>query len=421
MAISPNVIDEKQKALGLALQLPAQSDEEISSSLDELAELLKTAGIEMIGRVVQKRDKASKVFYLGTGKIDEIKEMALDCGANLIVADDELSALQIKTIEEGTEVPVRDRTSIILDIFAAHASTREGKLQVELASYQYQLLHLIGGYDNLSRQGGGVSAKGPGETQLEKDRRVIKNKLKRLREELEKVVQTRETQSRKRSEGLNTVFSLVGYTNAGKSTLLNRLTGSDVKICDGLFTTLDPTARRIDLSSGRWGILSDTVGFIRKLPHRLVNAFRATLESVVNAEILLIVCDVSDSAFRERLAAVEAVLKQLGVLDKERLHVFNKTDKGFAIDRELIEEAYPGCVFVSAKTGEGITDLKDRLDQVISRQYKLVRLAIPSKAEVLKDIMQNAMVKSQEWGVGVVNIEAEVPLKLLSRLEKFIL
>lgn len=421
MTVTKNVLADKDRALGLALQLPGQSDLEIAQSLEELAELLKTAGIEMVGSVTQKRDKASRAFYMGTGKIEEIAQIAADLGATLIVADDELSAIQIKMIEDGTKIPVRDRTSVILDIFASHASTHEGKLQVELASYQYQLLHLVGNYENLSRQGGGVGAKGPGETQLETDRRVIKNKLKKLREELEKVVQTREVQSRKRSEGLRTVFSLVGYTNAGKSTLLNNLTGSDVKICDGLFTTLDPAARRVDLNSGRWGILSDTVGFIRKLPHRLVKAFRATLESVVSSEVLLMVCDGSDPQFRERLLAVEDVLGQLEVTDKERLYVFNKIDRGLAADRAAIESDYPGCVFISAKTGEGIAELKEKMDQIISRQYRTVRLAIPSKAEALKEVMQNAMVKSQEWGVGVVNIEAEIPVKLLAKLERYIL
>ncbi len=241
---------------------------------------------------------------------------------------------------------MRDRTSVILDIFASHASTREGKLQVELAAYQYQLLHLAGGYENLSRQGGGIGAKGPGETKLETDRRVIKNKLKKLREELDKAVQTRETQSRKRSEGLHTVFALAGYTNAGKSTLLNRLTGSDVKICDGLFTTLDPAARRLDLTGGRSGILTDTVGFIRKLPHGLVRAFRATLESVVNSEVLLIVCDASDLHYRERLQAVEEVLGQLGVLDREKLYVFNKIDKPLAVEKDVIRAAFLKCFYL---------------------------------------------------------------------------
>lgn len=420
MTATIKVMLDRERALGLALQLQGQSDAEISHSLEELGELLKTADVDMVGTIVQKRTKASRTFYVGTGKIEEIAQAAKEADANLIVADDELTALQIKTIEEGTGIAVRDRTSIILDIFARHASTREGKLQVELASFQYQLLHLVGNYDNLSRQRGGIGAKGPGETQLETDRRVIRHKLKKLREELDKAVQDREVQSRKRNERLTTVFSLVGYTNAGKSTLLNYLTGSDVKICDGLFTTLDPTARRLDFASGRWGVISDTVGFIRKLPHGLIKAFRATLEVVVSSEVLLIVCDVSDEHFRERLLAVEDVLAEIGATDRERLYVFNKIDKQMAVDEELIVADFPNSVFISARTGEGIDTLKARLDEIISRQYETINLLVPSKSELIKDIMQNAIVRKQEWGQGVVNIEAEIPKKMRSRLANYI-
>lgn len=420
MAVTTKVLFDRERALGLAIQLQGQSDLETANSLEELGELLNTADVDMVGTMVQKRTKASRTFYVGTGKIEEIAQAAKDADANLIVADDELTALQIKIIEEGTGIPVRDRTSIILDIFARHASTREGKLQVEVANLQYQMLHLVGSYENLSRQRGGIGAKGPGETQIETDRRVINHKLKKLREELEKVVQDRDIQSRKRNERLTTVFSLVGYTNAGKSTLLNHLTGSDVKICDGLFTTLDPTARRLDFPSGRWGILSDTVGFIKKLPHSLIKAFRATLESVVSSEILLIVCDASDEDFRDRLIAVENVLTELKVPAKERLYIFNKIDKPMAVDQEVIAAEFPDSVFISAKTGEGIDTLKARLEEIIGRQYETVHLLVPSKSELIKDIMANTIVKKQEWGQGIVNIEAEIPKKMRSRLENYL-
>ena len=421
MTDTTQTVFEKERAVGLAIQMQGQSDIEVQHSLEELSELLRTADIDMVGQLVQKRDRVSRAFYLGSGKTGEIVEAAEKVDANLIVADDELTALQIKTIEEATGLPVCDRTSIILEIFARHASTREGKLQVEIASLQYQMLHLVGGYDNLSRQRGGIGVKGPGETKLETDRRVIKNKLKKLREELEKSVQDREIQSRKRQERLNTVFSLVGYTNAGKSTLLNRLTGSDVKICDGLFTTLDPTARRLDFSSGRWGILSDTVGFIRKLPHSLIRAFRATLESVAAAEVLLMVCDASDAQYAERLAAVEEVLVEIGAAERERIYVFNKVDKPMAAEKEEILTAFPGAVFVSAKTGAGIDELKQRLEEVIVRQYVTLQLLVPSKSELVKEIMQTAIVKKQEWGQGTVRIEAEVPVKLQARLQNYVI
>ncbi|MDD3146907.1 MAG: GTPase HflX [Candidatus Riflebacteria bacterium] len=420
MAETTRTVFESERALGLAIQMQGQTDTEIQHSLEELGELLRTADIIMVGQLVQKRDRVSRAFYLGTGKTNEIAEAAEKVGANLVVADDELTALQIKTIEEATGLPVCDRTSIILDIFARHASTREGKLQVELASLQYQLLHLVGGYENLSRQRGGIGVKGPGETKLETDRRVIKNKLKKLREELDKSVQDRDIQSRKRQERFNTVFSLVGYTNAGKSTLLNRLTGSDVKICDGLFTTLDPTARRLDFSSGRWGILSDTVGFIRKLPHSLIRAFRATLESVAASEVLLVVCDASDAQYAERLAAVEEVLGEIGAAERERLYVFNKIDKPMAAEKEEILSAFPGAIFISAQTGEGIDELKQRLEEVIVRQYVTLQLLVPSKSELVKEIMQTAIVRSQEWGQGTVRLEAEVPVKLQARLQNYV-
>lgn len=421
MTETTRTVFEKERALALVVQTPEQSDEEVRYSLEELRELLKTADIELVGELIQKRDRVSKAFYMGTGKTEDIAAAAEKAGANLIVADDELTALQIKTIEEIAKIPVCDRTSIILDIFARHASTREGKLQVELASLQYKLLHLVGNYENLSRQRGGIGVKGPGETKLEIDRRSIRNRLKKLREELEKSVQDREVQARKRQERFNTVFSLAGYTNAGKSTLLNRLTGSEVKMCDGLFTTLDPTARRLEFASGRWGILSDTVGFIRKLPHSLINAFRATLENVTAADVLLIVCDISDEHYQERLAAVEEVLAELGGASHERLHVFNKIDKASELDRNAVLAKYPGAVFISAKNGDGIEELTMRLEEVIARKYVTMQLLLPSKSELVKEIMQTAIVRSQEWGQGSVKISAEVPEKLRSRLENYLM
>lgn len=410
-----------QKALILSIQTQEQADEEIAYSLTELEELLATAGIMAVGRVVQKRQGNSRALYMGTGKLQEIARTAEELGADLIVADDELSALQCRVIEDAVKLPVRDRTFIILEIFARHASSSEGKLQVELARLQYRLSHLAGEYDELSRQQGGIGAKGPGETQIEKDRRVIKGKIKKIRDELEKVVQTREQQTKRRAENLQSVFSLVGYTNAGKSTLLNLLTGSEVRMFDGLFTTLDPSARRLDLKNGRWVIISDTVGFIRKLPHRLVNAFRATLDSVASSELLLIVCDASDPAFDIHLAAVKDVLSQIKAVDKEHLQVFNKVDLCSEQTLVAIKERFPDAIFVSAKTGFGIETLREKLDVIARQQYRMVEMAVPSKSELIKDVMQNCLVKSQEWGHGVVKITAEVPLKLLAKVERFVL
>lgn len=411
---------EAPKVLAIAVQTPKQSDTEIEHSLGELAELLKTLGAEMVGTLTQKRDKPLRSDYLGTGKVQEAKELAEKLGAEYIAADDELSALQLKTIEAETGLPVKDRTSIIIDIFAKHASTREGKLQVELAMHQYQLPRLLRMWTHLERQRGGIGLKGPGETQLETDRRILNIKIKKLREELEKVAKIREQQGKQRTDRYAPLFSLVGYTNAGKSTLLNKMAGSDVKMCNGLFTTLDPTARRIDLPGSHWCILSDTVGFIRKLPHGLVNAFKATLESVVQSEVLLLVSDVSDPQFREHLEAVEEVLKQIGAAAHERIYVFNKIDRGLAMSEELLRSAYPGCILLSALTGENIDELQSRIETVMCRNRRQVELELPIGSPYIGDAMKIGKIFSQEWGDGVVKIKAELPLTFLNAVKQYI-
>lgn len=412
-----NVKDEAPVVLGLAVQGPDQTDAEIENSLIELAELLKTLGARMAGSVVQKRSKASRSNYFGAGKIEEVKILAEELGAGYIAVDDELTAMQIKTIEAGTGLPVKDRTSIIIDIFAAHASTREGKLQVELAMLQYQLPRLLRMWTHLERQRGGIGLKGPGETQLETDRRILNLKIKKLREELEKVCRNRELQGRKRNDRFAPLFSLVGYTNAGKSTLLNALSGSNVQMCNGLFTTLDPTARRIELPGGYWCIVSDTVGFIRKLPHGLVEAFKATLESVVLSEVLLLVCDVSDPLFREHLQAVDEVLQQIGAADHERIYVFNKIDKGMAISAEELAAAYPKSIMISAVTGENIESLKKRIEKIMRRNRRTVEISLPIGSPLIGEAMTIGKIYSQEWDEGTVKIRAELPLNFLAMLE----
>lgn len=413
-----NVKDEAPVVLGLAVQAPEQTDAEIENSLIELGELLKTLGARMAGTVVQKRSKASRSNYFGAGKIEEVKIQAVELGAGYIAVDDELTAMQIKTIEAGTGLPVKDRTSIIIDIFAAHASTREGKLQVELAMLQYQLPRLLRMWTHLERQRGGIGLKGPGETQLETDRRILNLKIKKLREELEKVSRIRELQGQKRNDRFAPLFSLVGYTNAGKSTLLNALSGSNVQMCNGLFTTLDPTARRIELPDGYWCIVSDTVGFIRKLPHGLVEAFKATLESVVQSEVLLLVCDVSDPLFREHLQAVDEVLKQIGAADHERIYVFNKIDKGMAMTAEELTAAYPKSIMISAVTGENIDTLKKRIEKIMRRNRRTVNISLPIGSPLIGEAMTIGKIYSQEWGEGVVKIRAELPRSFITMLER---
>ncbi len=421
MAKTYQVQPETKKVLILALQVQEDSGEEVLSSIEELKELLKTAGYKDVGTMVQKRTKESRAFYFGTGKVEEARLLAEELEVDLIAVDDELTPIQKKCLERDTGFSVVDRTSIILEIFAKHASTREGKLQVELARTQYNLIHLAGNYSGMSRQGGGIGAKGTGETQIESDRRAIKLKLKKLREELEKVVQDRETQGKKRNERYIPLFSLVGYTNAGKSTLLNRIAGSKVDICDGVFTTLDPTARKVELKSGRWCVFSDTVGFIRKLPHGLVKAFRATLESVVQSEVLLIVCDVSDKEFKSKLASVEEVLGKIGAKDHERIYVFNKIDKGLCLPEVELQTLYPNSIFISAAKGDYIDDFLQKIDSVIARRYRKLQIEIPSNSQLVKEVMGIGIVLSQEWGHGKVKIVAEVPEKLVARLKDYII
>lgn len=411
---------EPPKVLTLAVQIQRQTDVSLENSLTELAELLKTLGANVVGSVTQKREKPSRSNYFGKGKLEEVAEQAKLLNAEYIAVDDELTSLQIKNLEAKTGLPVKDRTSIILDIFAAHASTREGKLQVELAKLQYQLPRLLRLWTHLERQRGGIGLKGPGETQLETDRRIINIKIKKLNEELEKVAKSRSQQGKKRNNRFAPLFSLVGYTNAGKSTLLNALSGSEVQMCNGVFTTLDPTARKVDLGDGNQCILSDTVGFIRKLPHELVNAFKATLESVVQSEVLLIVCDVSNPEFREHLKAVDEVLSEINAGSHERIYVFNKIDKGLSVSEELLDEAYPNNIKISSLTGQNVDKLKNRIKELMKRNHQIVDLAIPTSSPLVAEIMKGGKVITQEWGQGVVNIKAELPKQFLRLVKNYI-
>ncbi|HOY67162.1 MAG TPA: GTPase HflX [Candidatus Ozemobacteraceae bacterium] len=409
---------DKPRIIAIAVQTPELSDTELDDSLDELAELVRTAGGVIVGRVVQKRARFDRSSYFGSGKMKEVAELIESTGAVQVIADDELTALQVRRLEEGIGCEVLDRTGIILNIFSAHASTREGKLQVELAAVQYMLLRLAGGYGGLSRQRGGIGLKGPGETKLETDRRVLKIRLKRLGDELDKVVQDREVQRRKRTDRFAPLFALVGYTNAGKSTLLNALSGASVQVCDGLFTTLDPTARRVELPGGRWAILSDTVGFIRKLPHGLVRAFRATLESVRHSQVLVHVCDVSNVQAREHIAAVEQVLQEMELESPDRIVVFNKIDRGVPHNREALEALFPGAIFVSARTGENLDELRQRMAEKMAVSFETVELELPVSAPELKEIRLLGRILKEEWGEGTVRLTADLPRTYLARLDR---
>ena len=347
-----------ERALIGAVRLPRQRRFQVEESLDELTALVGAAGAEVVGRVVQERPAPTPALYFGRGKIEEIGELARAQGANLFVSDDALSPVQERNISETAKLKVVDRTALILDIFAQRARTAEGKLQVELAQLTYLLPRLVGQWKHLERLGGGIGTRGPGETQLESDRRIIQRRVIKIRRDLEGVQTHRRLQRKGRRRSGVPVVALVGYTNAGKTTLMNRLTGARLHAADQLFVTLDPAARLVDTGVRTPFILTDTVGFIRKLPHELVAAFRATLEELAEAHVLMHVVDASQPALDEHLAAVEGLLEELEVADRPTILVLNKMDR-LASDRplETVMTSRPRVVAVSAATGKGMESL----------------------------------------------------------------
>jgi GTPase len=365
----------RERAVIGALRLPLQRRSEVEESLDELAGLAESAGATVLERVIQERPAATPAYYFGRGKIDEIGAMAREIGANLFISDDALSPIQERNISQTLGIKVVDRTALILDIFAQRAHTSEGKLQVELAQLSYLLPRLIGQWSHLERLGGGIGTRGPGETQLESDRRVIRHRMIQIRRGLERVgVRRRVRREGRRRRGLP-VVALVGYTNAGKTTLLNRLTGSRFTAANQLFVTLDPAARIVDACDRPRFILTDTVGFIRKLPHELVAAFRATLEELADADVLLHVVDASHPAMDEHIAAVDELLRELEVDDRPVVMALNKVDRLDTLPPALVDRH--GAVAISAATGHGVDRLLDRVGDVLRPLGDSVVLRIP--------------------------------------------
>ncbi len=366
---------EKAILVGVHRDLINPLEDSTEESMRELESLAETAGAEVLGHIVQNKDTPEKATYVGEGKLLEIKEACESLEANLVIADDELTGVQLRNLEEALGVKVIDRSALILDIFAGRARSGEGKLQVELAQLKYNLPRLAGGYAGLSRLGGGIGTRGPGETKLESDRRHIRTRIHSLEREIEAIKRHRDLIRERRKKDEVPIAALVGYTNAGKSTLLNFLTNAGVLAEDMLFATLDPTARAITLPDGRQGLLIDTVGFIRKLPHHLIEAFKSTLEEAVQADVLLHIIDASSDQMHNQTEVVQNLLSELGCNGKPIISVYNKCDEA-GIDLKSVKNTET-CVYISAKTGENTDALMNALDQTMPGKRSKMKVLIP--------------------------------------------
>jgi GTP-binding protein HflX len=415
---SANGTEPTQRARQRAFCIAALPEGE---DLSELGELLRTAGVAVAGELIQRREQPHPNTYLGPGKVAEAKAAAIASDANLIACDDELTARQERNLEEAIGLPVVDRTTVILDIFASHAGTAEGKLQVELAQLEYNLARMRGLWSHLERLGGGIGTRGPGETQIETDRRLARDRIATLRRRLEHVTGTRAVQRAERERAELPTIALVGYTNAGKSTLLNALTGAEVGVRDRLFHTLDPTTRSLRLA-GRPYLLTDTVGFISKLPHQLVDAFGATLEETRRAELLAHVLD--GSAPEEQVAmmrrSVEQTLEEIGAGERPRVLVLNKIDLLDAEQREDLRLRHPDAVLVSGETGEGLDELGERFERELAHTLRRIELLVPyADGGSLAELHEIAGEVTREDTAEGVYVSAQVPERVAERFARF--
>lgn len=388
----------------------------MEESLTELEELLETAGGETLGRVIQNLESINKATYVGKGKVDEIRELAEKLGADGIVCDDELSPAQLSNLKDELDIKVLDRTLVILDIFAAHAQTSEGKLQVELAQLKYRSSRLTGLGKNLSRLGGGICTRGPGESKLESDRRAIRERVSQLRSEIEKVESSRETLRKHRMSDGIPVIAIVGYTNAGKSTFLNKITDAGILAEDKLFATLDPTTRNLKIPDGEEVLFTDTVGFISKLPHNLVDAFKSTLEEAKYADLILHVADASNPEVDEQMKVVYRTLEELKVTGKPVVTFLNKQDK---LEEERIIKDIKADAIVkgSAKTGEGIDELLSKITEIL-REGKVLIDTVLSYADTSKIsvIRKKGQLLSEEYEGEGIKVKAYVPKAVAGQL-----
>jgi GTPase len=423
----------RQRARQRAFCIAALAD---GDDLSELGELLRTAGVGVVGELIQHREQPHPNTYIGPGKVAEAKALAKACDANVIACDDELSARQERNLEQELGLPVVDRTTVILDIFASHAGSAEGKLQVELAQLEYNLARMRGLWSHLERLGGGIGTRGPGETQIETDRRLARDRIATLRRRLEHVKGTRAVQRAERERAALPTIALVGYTNAGKSTLLNALTGAEVGVRDRLFHTLDPTTRTLRLG-GRQHLVTDTVGFISKLPHQLVDAFAATLEETRRAELLVHVLDASAPEARQEIMkrSVEQTLEEIGAPhdgaypegqgqagERPRVLVANKIDLLDGDAREELRFRYPDAVLVSSEQREGLQALEERLELELAHTLRSLDLLVPyADGGSLAELHEMAGEVSREDTAEGVRVHALVPARLAGRFARFAL
>lgn len=406
--------EQQERVILFAASTNASDDTE--ESVEELRELVKTAGAETVGVVIQNRENIHPGTYLGKGKIQELKEMVCESGATGVVCDDELSPAQLKNLEDALDTKVMDRTMIILDIFAARAKTREGKIQVELAQLRYRAVRLVGLRNSLSRLGGGIGTRGPGETKLEVDRRRIHERISQLKSELQDVERHRDVVRKQREQSGTLTAAIVGYTNAGKSTLLNKLTGAGILAEDKLFATLDPTTRALTLPGGEKVLLTDTVGFIRKLPHHLVEAFKSTLEEARYCDVILHVVDCSNPQMDMQMHVVYETLRRLDIKDKEIITVFNKVDRPDA-DTACRDMSADYKVKLSAKTGEGIGELLDLFAVILrNRRIYFEKVFAYRDAGRIQTIRKSGQLLSEEYQDDGIHVKAYVPVELFEEL-----
>ncbi len=392
----------------------------VEEDLDELAALADSAGADPVGRIVQSRPEPDPQFWVGKGKLAELNDMLHATGAGLVVFDDELSPGTLRSIESRLKVKVLDRTALILDIFALHARSREGKAQVELAQLNYLLPRLRGWGEAMSRLGGGIGTRGPGETKMEVDRQHIRRRVSKLRRDIKDLARTRDVKRSKRMESGIPQVAIVGYTNAGKSTLMRRLTGADVIVADQLFATLDPTTRRIDLPGRRKATVADTVGFVSKLPHDLVEAFRSTLEEVTLSDLILHVADAGSRELGAQMQAVGRVLEEIGAAHLPEILALNKIDLVSGSERARLARRFPGSVGVSALTGEGVEELLGVIADAVPRPPVEIEALIPwERGDLVAMLYREADVLKAEAEPEGTRVSARVGLRALSEVRPF--